>query len=101
MAYVTEPKGCKLRYGQRIEIKYLSHNGRYAITKYGRYDVIRFSTDPPSDYLIPPPKYVPKYNPTFKLKSYKELYYELLDDVKEAFSNGTERKLYEKLLKIK
>jgi hypothetical protein len=82
VAYVTEPKGCKLKYGQRVEVLYLSGNGRYAITKHGRYETIRFSKEPPSDFLINPQPYVPEKRQGFFIKSYKQLYYELLERAK-------------------
>ena len=99
VAYVTEPKGCKLSYGQRVEVLYLSGNGRYAITKHGRYETIRFSKEPPSDFLINPQPYVPEKRQGYFIKSYKQLYYELLERAKESVMNGTEKQFCQNLLK--
>jgi hypothetical protein len=88
-----------LKYGQRVEVLYLSGNGRYAITKHGRYETIRFSENPPSDFLINPQPYIPEKRPGYFIKSYKQLYYELLEKAKESVINGTEKQFCQNLLK--
>jgi hypothetical protein len=103
-AYVTEDKGCKLRFGQQVYIKYVTPDGKYAVTKKGKYEAIRFSPISPSIEMFEKPKKfsrVMAIDNHSKLKSFKELYYELLADGREAYLNGTSEQFTKKLFNYK
>ena len=103
-AYVTEDKGCKLKYGQQVYIKYVTPDGKYAVTKGGKYEAMRFSPTAPSLEMFEKPKKYSRVMATDNhknMKSFRQLYYELLDEGRSAFLNGTSVQFTGKLFNYK
>lgn len=98
-AYVTEDKGCKLSFGQKIYIKYFTPDGRYAITNKGKYEAMRFSPYLPSlDAFNFPLSGITVNNKKEQvIKSYKDLYYELVRDGRDAYMRGSYESFCKKL----
>lgn len=99
-AYCTAPEGTSLKYGERVLV--LRRSGKNLITKKGRFQAIRFSPDAPAmDAFCEKPVVYPRKNKFVEhegqVKTYREVFLQVVAEARQAFDRGETRRFCEKL----
>jgi len=99
-AYCTAPEGTSLKYGEKVLI--LRRSGTNLITKKGRFQAIRFSPNAPAMDVFSDNKCTFVRKPQIvehegRIKTYREVFLQVVAEAKEAYLRGTTRQFCQKL----